>query len=253
MGRIASYELDIGFLSFSSDEYSRLSDISDCIKGELLGLAMEMRNSKFEIDLERFNYGQLRQARASTLDAHCGEPTIVGKMIFINYAIHTYFSGAAHPNMYFRTFCFMLDPVIRISSLSDFFLNPDEVFPIIQEKLRNVVLQNLLEQLEVSEEDRAEEAERLNFFIHEGTSNWSDFNSFIMKGEKLEILFSPYQVACYADGPQIAELELVDLIQFIKHHFLCALDMEFVKYRQDWTEQAKQEKLAEATIPLPPS
>jgi hypothetical protein len=111
---IPGYEVELQFLEFQSDLYTSVSEISDYIKGDLLRYLFERRGDKFTPSPDLFNYGQDKVVRTNTYDAYYSEPSIVGKVISIPYPIHWFGAGAAHPNHHFKTYSFLLEPVIQI-------------------------------------------------------------------------------------------------------------------------------------------
>ncbi len=192
------YEVELQYLDLKSDRFTNIAEITDYIKGRLLSSLFLHREQKIEPQSDFFNLGQEKYWRTNTYDAHCGEPSINGKIISIRYAVHWYGAGAAHPNHHFETYNFLLDPLILIDSLSKIFKEPDKALVIAQAHVRNALY-------EVHAPD--DETHRLDReWIDRGTSTWDDFRAFTFTKEGIDILFAPYHVAAYAWGPQFATI-----------------------------------------------
>ncbi|MCU1326424.1 MAG: hypothetical protein JWN34_1794 [Bryobacterales bacterium] len=217
---LPGYETDIQFVHLYSDEYTRVAEISDIIRGALIAGAMRARLVKFEQDVEMYNFGQLSHFRMNTWDAAATTPSIKGKLISINYHIGWYGAGAAHPNYYFQTFCFLLEPLVRIETLSECFIDADAALTLLEQIAR--------EQLnaEISADSDADtDVEFLKELIHGGTESWSSFGNFSFKAEAIELYFSPYQVAPYATGSRSVNVPYDSIKALLKPHFRSALEL----------------------------
>jgi len=60
-------------------------------------------------------------------------------------------------------------------------------------------------------------------WIDRGTQDWEDFGSFVFLPAGIGILFAPYQVACYADGPQFVEIPYERIKLFMRNEYVSAL------------------------------
>jgi hypothetical protein len=223
---IPGFEIELQMINLRSDEYPRTGEIGDYVNGCLLGSVMDFRQCVLEPDPESYNYGQDRQRRTNTYDASYGELHVIGKTLSVSYAIHTYYARAAHPNMSFKTFVFMLEPLIRIDSLSNIFKEPGKAFEVIQ----RIVRDKLCEPKEAVDGNEEVEYELDRDLVDRGTENWESISSFIFKEDGIEILFDPYQVASYAEGPQSAEVSYSDIWRMIRPEYLSALDKEHLQY-----------------------
>jgi hypothetical protein len=63
-------------------------------------------------------------------------------------------------------------------------------------------------------------------WINRGTENWGDFSSFVFRQNGIDILFSPYQVASFADGPQVAKILYKDFRDMIRPEFRKAIGLQ---------------------------
>jgi hypothetical protein len=182
--------------------------------------------SKLDQSPDVYNYGQDKFHRTNTYDAHCSEPSIKGRAITIQYSIHWYSSGAAHPNMHFCTYSFLMEPLILIDSIQQILLDEPAAFVQLQE-LARVKLKNIkLDGSEAGNEFYLDPEQ-----VDRGTLNWTDFSSFIFKESGIEFLFAPYHVAAYVFGPQFVEITYLELIKFIRPEYKSALDIEYLLKR----------------------
>jgi hypothetical protein len=223
---LPGYEVEMQYIQLISDRYQNISEIGDFIRGDLLKSLYSFRRSKFEQDPESYNYGQEKYRRTETFDAHCGDPYVKGKVITVQYSIHWYGAGAAHPNMHFQTYSFVIEPLVYISSLEDFFFDKENALIQIQTHVREQ-LKNVLSSDSSENDGYSLDPNEINM----GTNEWSDFSAFIFKEEQIEFLFAPYQVAPYAYGSQSSEIPYSLVIPFMKPEFLSALEIEHLKYQ----------------------
>jgi hypothetical protein len=195
---LPGYEAEFNLLQFSSTEYPHIGDITVFVHGQLMALIMEERRVKFQQIPDFFSFGQSKPYRMNTFDAHCSEPIISGKIISVPYNVHWYGAGAAHANMYFLTYAFFLDPVVHIPSLKHIFRD-DTALGIIQSEVRQQLLAHSSTQEELPSRDRE--------WVEKGTEHWENFRAFVFKEKELELFFAPYQVDCFAAGPQSATIK----------------------------------------------
>jgi hypothetical protein len=214
---LPGYESEFQLLKFSSEQYPRVSEVTDIIKGYLLSSVMDTRYTKFSQDSERYDFGQERYLRSNTWEAFAGEPKISGRMLSLRYSIHYFSCGAAHPNSGFETFCFLLDPLVRITSLQSMF--DDDAGSL--EVIRNLLRKQLLEPVNTGLEGDAANLEKE--WVFSGTEGWESFRAFIFDEDGLEVLFAPYQVACYAAGPQFAKIPYEEFKHLLSRTYANAL------------------------------
>lgn len=211
------YEAEMRLFRLSSDVYPQISQIGDHIKGHLLDYIFEFRAQLLEVDTPFFNYGQERWRRTHTIDLQSAGPSVHGRFISLVYAVHTYYAGAAHPNIGFRTFNFFIDPLFSIDTLALLFEDPDGAFSITQAEARRQLLE-AREGLEFALDEDT---------VNHGTEDWDDFKSFAFKEDGIELLFAPYEVASYAEGPQFVEIKYDLVKHLLKPTFRSALDLEY--------------------------
>ncbi|MGE5270422.1 MAG: toll/interleukin-1 receptor domain-containing protein, partial [Thiohalocapsa sp.] len=142
---LPGYQAEFNLMQFSSAECPNIGDITTYLRGQLLELIMNERKVKFSQETGRFTFGQTKFSRTHTFDAHCSEPMIVGNVISIGYTVHVNYLGA-HPNMFFKTYAFLLDPVFLIASLKELFPyeRQEEAFRVIQFMVREQLRAHLI-------------------------------------------------------------------------------------------------------------
>lgn len=125
---------------------------------------------------------------------------------------YTYYSGAAHPNIYIRGYSFILNPLKEINNIKKLFDQNDGAL----EKLHSICLEKL----------RQEAIERE--LISNGNEDfllcypkeWQTFYNFHFTKESMVFIFNPYEISCYAHGHLFAEIifsEISTLFSDIKN------------------------------------
>jgi len=181
---------------------------------------MIARNVMLAPSTNLFSYGQDRSRRTNTYDASCGEPVITGRVITVPYAIHTYGAGAAHPNMHFETFSFVLEPLMRVLDFGGVFSYQEDALRVIRTEVRKQLIQL------ISLQDEQETTGSAREWIEKGTDTWNCYGAFVFRNEAIEIQFAPYAVTAYAYGPQFALLNYELLIDYIRPEYQMALGLE---------------------------
>jgi hypothetical protein len=221
---LPGYEVELQLINFHSARYASVPEIGHFIRADLLKSLFSARANKLAQSPEQFNYGQDKFFRTNTIDAHCGEPTIVGKMLTVQYAIHEYWAGAAHGNIGFATYCFVLEPLFLIERLQSIFEADDKALAAIQTSVRNQ-----LKATSVGDDaDNFLDEE----WVDRGTRDWNDFKTYIAKDEGIEFLFPPYQVAAYACGPQFALVPYEEVVDFMRNEYQSSFGINGIAYRR---------------------
>ncbi len=227
---LPGYELDLKVLRFSSAEYFNIEDVNAILYGDLVLLLTEARKAKFRQENGHISFGRADYWRTNTLSAYPLEPIITGRILSIHYNIYTCQAGAAHPYAYFKTFVFFLDPIVRIQSLEEIFDEPSsEALKELQSSVRE---QLLAPKFSV---EREESWSLDPQWVERGTNAWEDFSAFVFKKDGIEILFAPYEVSCYALGPQSVLVSYKLLLNLMRIEYLQALDLPF------WEKGRKQD------------
>jgi len=217
---LPGYEVDLQFLEFHSEKYPNVKEIGDYIRGNLLASLFKHRADKLNQMPNLFNYGQDKYKRTNTYDAHCREPIIRGKVITVQYSIDWYGAGAMHPNHFFQTYCFVLEPLVLVSALEDIFKQPDKALAVLQAEIREQLYQ-------VRIGKNPEENNKLDKdWVDKGTQAWGDIASFVFRTEGIEFSFAPYQVAAYAWGSHFVAVPYTKIAALIRSVYRSALQIE---------------------------
>jgi hypothetical protein len=202
------YEVEIQTFDFTSSRYPNVREIGQYVRGVFLKDVFIHRMTKFDSPYRTF--AEERWMRTNTLDASCSGPTIKDRALNLQYAVHWYGAGAAHPNYHFSTFCFVLEPLFLIDNLKIIFADHDVALQAIQSKCR----------LELRTELGAD---AIDDTIINGTTHWEDFNAFTFGDDGIEVLFAPYQVAGYAFGSSAVTLPYEDIVELMRPEFQTVL------------------------------
>jgi hypothetical protein len=223
---LPGYETSYQLIQLSSDEYPRASEITEVIHGWLVGATMEQRRAKLEQAASHYNFGTNAFLRTNTWEASCGEPKIKERIVSIPYTVWWYGAGAAHPNMFFRTFSFILAPVIPVADLQELFpeRNRGAALEVVQTEAR---AQLLAPKSDISGEDRALEMDA--DWVEKGTSDWEAFGAFLFAESGIEILFSPYAVAPYAYGSHVITVPYSKLAKLMDEFHANALGINHLR------------------------
>ena len=222
---LPGYEVEFEFIEFRSDRYPNIAEIGEYVKGDLIQSIFRHREEKLIQSPDIYDYGQDTFLRTNTCDAFYRRPVIKGNVLSIQYTINWYGAGAAHPNFFFKTFSFVLEPLFLISSLEKVFAEPDSTFVILQADVREQLYRILIG------DDSTGGAQPLDKDrIDSGTENWRDFSAFVFGEQGLEILFAPYHIAGYVCGPQLADIPYDRLAKLMRPEYQSALQVEHLLF-----------------------
>ncbi|MBL8554214.1 MAG: TIR domain-containing protein [Phenylobacterium sp.] len=231
---LPGYDTTYQLLNLSSEQYPQISEVTDIVRGWLLSRVLNERTAKFSQIPDIMNFGKDRFFRQNLWNASCGDPKIKERALSIVYNIWWFGAGAAHPNQFFQTFSFTLDPITYIEGAQELFANEEVAFKQIQDECRRKLLEQRFEGM-------TNDDSTLNLtqdYVHSGTEKWSDFENFAFGEEGIDFLFSTYQVAPYAFGPQVASVSYEILAPLMHHHLACALGIEYLGREPTWTAPA---------------
>jgi hypothetical protein len=220
---LPGYEFQYELYHFTSEQYPKVGDITVLIHGRLMEMLMDSRKAKFSQAHGSMNFGQDKFLRTNTVDVHCFQPSICGKVLSIQYAVHWYGAGAAHANMHFMTYSFFLDPVVHIQDLRHIFTDANAGLAAIQSEVRRQLLS--------AAQGEGISASRDADWVTRGTEDWNCFNSFVFRETAIEISFPPYQVDCYAAGPQFVRVDYQLLIAMMEKEYAEALGLSHLLWR----------------------
>jgi hypothetical protein len=213
---LPGYEVEYILPTFSSTKYQNISNINDYLHGSVFELVMAQRKSKFEQNPDFYSFASQKYSRTNTLDVYFNDPIVLDNILSVQCNIHTYNAGAAHPNMSFRTYAFFLDPLIKIGNIISIFTDPVVAFGIIQNLTR----------VKLREEREGQEYADLDW-VDRGTVEWAQFQNYIFEKEALRFLFAPYEVDCYAAGPQSVEIPYKEIAKLFRRELLEGLGLQY--------------------------
>lgn len=221
---LPGYDTKYRLVHFHSETYPNIHQIGDVVRGWLSVSTMAARTAMYQQSSDGLNFGQDRFFRTNTWDAACGEPHVKGRVVSFAYSVWWYGAGAAHPNQFWKTFSFTLEPLTYIESLKELFSEEaqDDALAIIAGECRRQLL-------DVAESDGSEgDPIALDEdWVISGTKSWDDFEAFLFVEDGIEILFAPYHVAAYAYGSQTALVPYKLINQLMPPHYASALDIEY--------------------------
>lgn len=194
---LPGYDVSCQLIKLSSDSFNKLNEISDLINSELSRDFMSFREVLLAQDSSIYNYASHDFSRINSVEKSCASVNLVERVLSVQYTNYHMGAGAAHGNISFNTFNFVLDFPIQIRHLEVIFENKANAHKII----RNFVIEQLSQELYEGQVD-----EFSKDWLESGTAEWKDFRDFIFDEDGLVILFPPYAVAAYAYGPQIVKI-----------------------------------------------
>ncbi len=207
----------------SSNRYANLSDVTDVLRGYVKSNLLRERAIVIDQGGAHFNFGDERSRRTNTWEAYCGDPIVRGRVLSLVYTIAWYGAGAAHPNMGYHTFNFLLDPLCDADELRSMMSKPETALVAIQEYLFSELSQ--LKWGEGEDEEPLLDPEMIRF----GIENWDNLSNYAFVDDGVRFMFSPYQVGSYAAGPQSATVPYEILAPFIRDIYRSALDIYYTE------------------------
>lgn len=217
---IPGYEYEVELIDFSSETYPNVGDISSIVKAHFLADLCRLRGNKLNQTPDAHSFAKDRWSRTDTYSASCNEPIITNRVLSLIYLVDWYGAGAAHSNHHYKTFCFVLDPMIAINSLSEVFVDPDVVIDEICEKTVCELMNKRNDDGEIIlDED----------WVREGVKDWDSFPAFSFNKDGIQLLFPPYRVGPYAAGMFDVEISYGALKDHISSQYQIALGIEYLQ------------------------
>lgn len=125
--------------------------------------------------------------------------------------IYSYHAGAAHPNTHTETFNFLLKPVVSLLDISDLF--------DCDAKYLEVISDYCIEEL--TSGDNSAHQYIVDDWVKRGAGpEASNFKKMLIRRAGIEIIFDPYQVACYAEGRKTVFVPKTVFANHIKSSFI---------------------------------
>lgn len=213
------YDVQLDFLEFESSTYANVAEIGDFLKGQFLPELFAHRRSRIHQTPEFYenDSDEERFRRTSTYDAQCGDPVIKGKVLTLPFSVYWYGAGAAHPNLHFQMYSFLLDPLTLID-VGRLFEHSSDALSTLQTDIRA----QLSREVELAED---EWITLDHTWIEDGTKDWDHLSAFVLGADGIEFLFAPYQVGPYAYGAHSARVAYADVEAFMRPEFRAALEL----------------------------
>jgi len=216
-----AFSAEVPYLT--SKRYANLSDVTDVVRGYIKSNLLRERAVIIDQSSSHFNFGEERARRTNTWEAYCGDPIIRGRVLSLVYTIAWYGAGAAHPNMGYHTFNFFLDPLCEVGELQSMMSKPEVALATIQKHLFDE-----LSKLKC-EDGYSEEPLLEPDMIRAGIEDWDSLSKYVFADDGVRFMFSPYDVGCYAAGPQSATVPYEAINPFMRDIYRSALDIYYVE------------------------
>lgn len=186
------YKVRFDFIEFQSNRYKDINYISDIINAILKEKFLETTSGNIEQDTNRFNVGDVVEYRTNTYNGRFDSVCFKGNIISIEYFFDVFTAGTAHGQYCTRCYNFILNPLMRINSISWLLQDEERAFASLQKIVRD----HLTTMLQVNiETDR----DSYNWIIS-GTECLEDLNNFSFVDEYIKFYFDNYQVAGFAQA-----------------------------------------------------
>lgn len=197
---LPGYEIDIEYISIESSKRNNAWEASLHHSSKLFKLLSNERKIKFNQDFHAFDFGQEKYIRSNLIEISTVDPIISGQFLTLYSVINTYYARAAHSNVDFITTNYLVSLGILIESPEHLFKNPVESFQIF----RDLVIKNLVG---LDADAHVGDGQNRSLeWVESGTKSWDCFKKFAIKDDGIDVIFPPYQVDCYAAGPQFCHV-----------------------------------------------
>jgi Protein of unknown function (DUF3298) len=223
---LPGYQVELHYPLLISQYFPDVAQIGEYIRIDMLSHIFHYRLQKIEQNSNRYNFGQEENLRTNEYYANCREPDVVGKLVSIQYSITTYDGGDAHPNLHFKVYNFLVDPVALLEPIHRIFQDEKTALEVVQREARSQLKTALSEPARAGggNWDRNEQVEV-------GTSTWEHFRAARFTERGLELLFEPYQVAAYVYGPQTAQVPYSTLVPLMRPQYVSLMQLErWIRY-----------------------
>lgn len=216
-GGFPGYAVALDLIRLNSAKYPQLNEATSIVNGWLFEALHSERSTKFHQSPNEAFYSESEHSRTNLWEASLARTELTGTSLSIIYEVFWYGAGAAHPNHLFNTFCFALNPMIHIKSLSDIFLDSEKALA----KLQAIVRHHFLHEHERS-------SEFTENWVTGGTEKWDDFSSFAFQKNGIEVLFAPYSINCYAAGSHSIVVPYEKIVDDLDHNFRHILGVAYI-------------------------
>lgn len=184
---------------------------------------IDQQITEFKKEVPEINEGSINQQNSLYINYTNTSLYNKGGIQSFKFDISTY-TGGAHPNTFSHTFTFEMSSG-NLVNLSDIFTKNSnylsELSKITSEDLKTQLIKNdspdfIAETIEMGTEPTEE-----------------NFRNWVFDNNYLTIHFDPYQVASYAEGPQMVNIPLIDLSDILNNHYFSdSLKVSFLKFKR---------------------
>ncbi|MBS1780654.1 MAG: TIR domain-containing protein [Bacteroidetes bacterium] len=218
---LPGYEVEFSVPLFQSSRFNNLSEVTKLIEANFTMILQSYRRNKIEQATSLYSWMQDTYLRTNTFYAYCDNIFHRHFFLSILYTAHWYGAGAAHPNHYFKTFNFILNPLIEINKIEEIFEDShtcfEEFILLVRTELNNILVTE-------NNGDAVKDEKLLDMdWIKSGTADWNCLNAFTLSDHGLGLYFPPYQVGPYACGSHHIILKFQHIFKFLNSDIKNAL------------------------------
>lgn len=214
------HDIKIEFPKFESTVYPDIAkELTTIFAGRAAQTLTESRQKPWEQCLETFPEDDEFPPANGRWDSF-GIVYASPKILSLAYNVGWYGAGAAHSNLYFQTYNFVIQQRLYPVSFDDFFKNE----PTVIARLSELCIAALCREYWSRTGSKPDE-EQLKHFQSGAGPDASNFRAFTVSCDHFTFLFSPYQVSCYAMGSWSVDVSFYDLLDVLEKdglHLLAA-------------------------------
>lgn len=196
-----AYQLSVYVPRFDSTVLANQAvELNQIFVGRAAKLVAEFRNQSWG------RGSALEYGGSNDLNDEFGVAFANEKVLSLSFSTHVFFAGAAHGNVSFSTFNFVLRPYLMLLTLPDFFSN----LTVGLEMFSRLCLCELEKAFRDRTGLNADEQDK-TWMTSGAGPKWRNFKAFTFDRTKFTVLFAPYQVSGYALGTWAIDIQYTDL------------------------------------------
>ena len=220
-----AYQISLSYPEFHGFPNDAHSEINPVLYGYITNLRQGFRRqslSAMELEVVREERKRKREEPSGhdDLTAQCKVALVSNSLLSLEFRVWTYYSGAAHPNSYTRTYNFQFSPVIQLS-LEEIFHTFSSYIHTLSERCRRALLKQADEAgyLE-TDEQRQHQTEWIEGAVAVTPENFPTlYQKFLLLPHSLRIIFDPYEVGPYSWGRRVVDLPWETLRDALRSDF----------------------------------
>lgn len=226
-----AYQISMIYPEFHGLPDEAQLETNPVIQGYITNLRQGFRRqslSAMELEVVREEREQkhLEHSGQDSLTAQCQIALLSNHLLSLDLRVSTYFSGAAHPNSYTRTYNFKFSPVIQLS-LEEIFHTFSSYIHTLSDRCRMELLKQADETgyLETKEQ-RQYQTEWIEGAVALTTENFTTiYQKFLLLPNSFRIVFDPYEVGPYSWGRRVVDLPWETLQDALRSDFARLLQL----------------------------